>query len=168
MDLKVRGAHRGSVTRIIAQVDDTLESTDLSRLRQYKMSLSEKLEVLSKLDDELIEMVDEEELDNEVEQADIIRERIGLCVMSIDKALEYAISLDPTHELPPVDTAVIATPDATPPIVVAVSTSTPVTFVVATALRTYYTCNWIGCHDHSSHFLASTRPNFLLRSLVEI
>ena len=42
------------------------------------------------MDDELIKMVAEEELDHEVEQADIIKERIGLCIMDIDQALERA------------------------------------------------------------------------------
>ena len=37
-------------------------------------------------------MVAEEELDHEVEQADIIKERIGLCIMDIDQALEHASS----------------------------------------------------------------------------
>ena len=82
---KVRVAHRGSMTRIIGQASESLESGDtlsVPRLRQQKSLLSEKLYVLSKLDDELIEMVAEEELDHEVEQADIIKERIGLCIMS--------------------------------------------------------------------------------------
>ena len=92
---KVRAAHRGSVTRIIGQAYERLESGDalsVQRLRQQKSLLSEKLDVLSKLDDELIEMVAEEELDHEVEQADIIKERIGLCIMDIDQALERASS----------------------------------------------------------------------------
>ena len=75
---KVRVAHRGSVTRIIGQASESLESGDtlsVPRLRQQKSLLSEKLYVLSKLDDELIKMVAEEELDHEVEQADIIKRK---------------------------------------------------------------------------------------------
>ena len=53
-----------------------------------KSLLSGKLDVLSKLDDELIEMVTEKELDYEIEQADIIKEKIGLCIMNIDQAIE--------------------------------------------------------------------------------
>ena len=92
---KVRAAHRGSVTRIVSQVYENLESGEalnLPRLRQQKSLLSGKLDVLSRLDDELIEMVAEDELDNEVEQADIIKEKIGLCIMDIDQALERASS----------------------------------------------------------------------------
>ena len=56
------------------------------------MSLSEKLDVLSKQDDELADMVDEGELEDEVEQPDMIREKVGLCIMGIDVALERASS----------------------------------------------------------------------------
>ena len=92
---KVRAAHRGSVTRIVGQVYESLESGDalsVPRLRQQKSLLSGKLDLLSKLDDELIEMVAEDELDHEVEQADVIKERIDLCIMDIDKALKRTSS----------------------------------------------------------------------------
>ena len=92
---KVRAAHQGSVIRIIGRAYESLESGDalsVPRLRQQKLLLSEELDILSKLDDELIEMAAEEELDHEVEQADIIKERIGLCIMDIDQALECASS----------------------------------------------------------------------------
>lgn len=89
---KVRAAHRGSATRIMGQTYENLgsgEGPNLSRLRQQKVSLTEKLELLSKLDDELIEVVTEEELEAEVEQADIVREKIRVCVNDIDQALEH-------------------------------------------------------------------------------
>ena len=96
---KIRAAHRGSVTRIIGQVYENLESRDgpnLPRLKQHKVSLSGKLEVLSKLDDELIELVSVEDLDSEVEQADVIREKIGLCIMDIDKAIDCLLYTSPS------------------------------------------------------------------------
>ena len=92
---KVRAAHRGSVTRIVSQVYENLESGEalkLPRLRQQKSLLSGKLDVLSKLYDELIEIVAKDDLDNEVEQAHIIKEKISLCIMDIDQALEHASS----------------------------------------------------------------------------
>ena len=67
---KVRAAHRGSVTRIVGQVYESLESGDalsVPRLRQQKSLLSGKLDVLSKLDDELTKMVAEDELEHKVE-----------------------------------------------------------------------------------------------------
>ena len=97
---KVRAAHRGSVTRIIGQVYEQLESEgplNLPRLRQRKILLAEKRDILSKLDDELIEMVDEDDLEDKVEQADVIREKTGTCIMDIDQALERA-GLDDTGD----------------------------------------------------------------------
>ena len=87
---KMRSAHRGSVTRILTQIYESLESTEqpnLARLRQQKQSLSGKLETLSKLDDELTELVDEDELDNEISQADQYREKIQMAIIDIDQAL---------------------------------------------------------------------------------
>jgi hypothetical protein len=78
---KVRAAHRGSVTRIIGQLYDNLESLDgpnLPKLRQQRVSLSRKLEVLSELDSAMLDLVDEEDLDLEVEQADIIKDKPSL------------------------------------------------------------------------------------------
>ena len=87
---KVRAAHRGSVTRIVGQVNESRDT--LSVPKQQKSLLSGKLDVLSKLDDELIKMVAEDELDHEVEQADIIKETVGLCIMDIDETLERTSS----------------------------------------------------------------------------
>ena len=67
-----------SVTRIVYQVYKSLESggaLSVPRLRQQKSLLPWKLDVLSKLDEELIEIGAEDELDHEVEQADVIKER---------------------------------------------------------------------------------------------
>ena len=45
-------------------------------------------DVLSKLDDELLDMVNEDDSEGEVKQVDVIRERIGMCTMDIDDALD--------------------------------------------------------------------------------
>ena len=84
---RVRAAHRGSVTRLLGQVDETLESVDTRRLKQLKESLIGKRDILLALDDELIELVNEEQVDTEVEQADLIKEKISFAVISIDDAL---------------------------------------------------------------------------------
>ena len=66
----VRRAHRASATRSINQIDNAIESRDSQRLRQLKQSLANKLTVLARLDDEVIELTGEDELEYEVEQAD--------------------------------------------------------------------------------------------------
>ena len=78
---RVRAAHRGSVTRLTGQLEEALQSADVSRLKQLRQSLTDKSSVLSRLDDELIELVVEE-------QADQIKERISLAAINIDSALE--------------------------------------------------------------------------------
>ena len=42
------------------------------------------------MDGKLIEMVNEDDMDGEVEQADVVREKTGTCIMDIDQALESA------------------------------------------------------------------------------
>ena len=79
----------------ISQVYEGLESGDarsVPSLRQQKLLLSGKLDLLLRLDDELIEMVVKNELDHEVEQADVIKGNIGLCTIDIDQALECTSS----------------------------------------------------------------------------
>ena len=86
---RVRGAHSAPVTRLISQLEEAIESDDARQLKQLKQSLTNKASVLVKLDDELIE---EEQLETKVEQADLIRERIGLAIISIEDALEALVA----------------------------------------------------------------------------
>jgi hypothetical protein len=55
----------------------------LIRSTQIKaIAISSKQDTLSKRDDEMIELVMEEELEQEVEQADVIKEKISLALMT--------------------------------------------------------------------------------------
>ena len=83
----VRRAHRASVTRFMNQIDAAIESKNTRQLKQLKQSLTAKLSVLMKLDDELIELVEEGDLEAEVEKADDIRQKIGLAILNIEDAL---------------------------------------------------------------------------------
>ena len=76
---RLRGAHRGLVTRLLTQVHESIESDEgpnISKLKQQRETLSTKLEVLLKLDEELIGLVEEDDLDDEVGQADLVREKL--------------------------------------------------------------------------------------------
>ena len=87
---RVRGAHRASVSRLITQVEETLaELTDQSivKLQQLKESLNSKLKAISPLDGKILNLTAEEELDHEVQQADETREKISLCIIKIQAAL---------------------------------------------------------------------------------
>ena len=83
----VRRVHRASGTRFMNQIDVAIEFKNTRQLKQLKQSLIDKLSVLMKLDDELIELVEEGDLEAEVEQADETRQRIGLAILNTEDAL---------------------------------------------------------------------------------
>ena len=88
---EVRAAHQASVTRMIDQVQKMLSSEEglnAAQLKQRKQALQAKTKLLNKLDEEIVEMVPEDELDEEVEQADLVRERIELAIIELNGALD--------------------------------------------------------------------------------
>ncbi len=88
---RVRGGHRASVTRILKDIPEALARADVARLKQLKQSLVSKLGILTKLDEELIDAVEVDQIDEEIEQADIIREEVSLAVISLEEALEIIV-----------------------------------------------------------------------------
>ena len=73
---RMQGGHRASATRIITQVYETIESTDIvvgeviTKLKQSNVALQEKLEVVRQLDSEILDLVEENELEEEIGLAD--------------------------------------------------------------------------------------------------
>ena len=63
---RVRTAHCESVTRLTSQLEHILDSGDAHQMKQLKPSSTDKVHVLSKLDDELIELETDEQLEEEV------------------------------------------------------------------------------------------------------
>ena len=155
---RVRGAQCGATTRLIAQVQENIEGfngPNLPKLRLIKKSLLEKAELLSKLKEELIDHIDVNELDDEIEQVDTVKEKIDYALLDIDLALESSkrpvnddetsrssteedqlapatVTTTPTLDSPVTTVTVPTTGDA--PII----TSTPITTpaVVATSITT--------------------------------
>ena len=68
-------------------MDEAFLAADVGRLKQLRQSLKNKIDVLSKLDEELLLSVGEEELDYEIEQADVVKERAELAIIGLDEAL---------------------------------------------------------------------------------
>ena len=90
---RVRGGHKSSATRMITRVEDMLAaggSLDLSKLNQLGMSIKEKLEEIKVLDSDVLALVGDTELDDEIAQADLYKERIYSTLISIEKATELA------------------------------------------------------------------------------
>ena len=84
---RIRAAHRGAVTRLINQMSDVSLSADIGRQKLLKQALVNKINVLSRLDEELLLTVAEEELDSEVEQADLVKERAELAVIELSEMI---------------------------------------------------------------------------------
>lgn len=85
--VRVRAAHRGAVTRLQNQLDEVLPMADVNRLRQLRQSLTTKMEILARMDEEILALVDEDQVEGEIEQSDFVREKAELAVITIDEAL---------------------------------------------------------------------------------
>ena len=88
----VRDRHRSSGTRTIAQIYEVIESTtragsDLTRLTECKLALEEKLTTVKQLDAEILDLVQEDELESEIEQADVFAERVQRAIIDANNAI---------------------------------------------------------------------------------
>ena len=76
---KVSGGHKASATRMMSRVDKLMaadEDPDISKLNQLGMSLKEKLQEVKVFDSEILALVKDDELEDEIAQADLFKERI--------------------------------------------------------------------------------------------
>ena len=95
---RVRAAHRGSVTRLTGQLEEVIGSGDTCKLKLLRNSLTDKQHIiLAKLDEELTELVSDEQLEAEVEESDLYRERVGLAIISLDDVLK-SLTLERTRD----------------------------------------------------------------------
>ena len=99
---RVRGGHKAAVTRRIKDVDDTIAAAtpgsplDLTKLATLRISLREKLDALSKLDEEIFELIeDETELATDIETADAFNMSIHATIMKIDEQARHSASAPP-------------------------------------------------------------------------
>ena len=86
----MRGGHRASAQRIIRQVYEAIESTDgvesvCSKLEQCKLALQEKLDTITQLDVQILDLVDEVELEEEIGLADEFKEKVRKAVFDSTK-----------------------------------------------------------------------------------
>lgn len=90
---KIRGGHRTSAKRTINASSAILDDFDLSdkqqseKLLQQKITLNEKLVILQKLDDEILAITEEKDIEREIEESDLLRERIHGTIVRIDVAI---------------------------------------------------------------------------------
>ena len=60
----------------------------MSKLHQQRQSLHIKLETLKVVDEEILSIVEEEEIEDEIREADLVNELIQLIIARIDNFLE--------------------------------------------------------------------------------
>lgn len=86
--IRKRGAHRGAVTRLARGLEELARKAPCTiRLQQIRESLEEKTLTLAKLDDEILDLVDAEEIELKIEGADLVKEKIKMCTGEINAAL---------------------------------------------------------------------------------
>ena len=96
---KIHGGHRGSATRMVHEIYEAIESTDerdsiVTKLEQCKISLEEKLEIIRQQDDEILELVGDEEVEHEIDEADTFSGRVRRAIIDATCAIE--VKLVPT------------------------------------------------------------------------
>ena len=86
---RIRSGHKSLATRMLMQTNALLteDPPDLSKLSQLKLSIQEKLETIKLLDGELSDLVSEDELTAEIEQADAFKEGVFAAIIKIDKCI---------------------------------------------------------------------------------
>lgn len=93
---KIRTGHRASTRKIISSVEEILETLEeqdqpsainITRLRQQKLLLQEKLGTIRNLDEDILTVVSEGQIDEEICEADEFVEFTQLAIMRIDAAL---------------------------------------------------------------------------------
>ena len=133
---KIRGGHRGSATRTMNAIDALLseEEPDPARLAQLKLSLQEKLSTLTRLDSEILDLTEDENVDTEIQEADEFKDRVYGAIVRLDNRTRTL-----TRPVVPPATTAVATSTATPPAdapvvaTTAPTTEPPVTTPVSTA-----------------------------------
>ncbi len=63
------------------------EPSTSNQLKTYRIALTEKLKVLSDLDDEILGLIKEEQIDEEIKETGVFRESIHEMVVRIDETL---------------------------------------------------------------------------------
>ena len=87
---RVRGGHKASVSRTLTLVKEALQTPEAnaSKLKQYLRLLRDKLSIIETLDSEILDLVTgEEEITEEIGQADIFRETVEVAIIDIEAAL---------------------------------------------------------------------------------
>ena len=87
---KIRAGHRTHTTKTIAKARQVIESFDenqISVLRSYQDVLHEKLELLQKLDEDILQGTKDDDLEKEIEDSGEFKRNIKECIFQIESVL---------------------------------------------------------------------------------
>ena len=91
---KKRKSHRGTTTKLLNKLDDTLKEENLNelRLRQIQTDLKEKAQCLKELDEQIFDLMiensSEDDCDKEADEASEVKERITYGLILLEDALK--------------------------------------------------------------------------------
>jgi len=106
---RIRGGHRSSFKRLEGKARGILDAikdspaeihNQIATLTQLKMSVQSKLTTLHELDEAILALTKDEELENEIEQADLLTEGIHQIIVEIDLALSRPTTQQQTTVAP--------------------------------------------------------------------
>ena len=87
---RMRGGHKGYVTTTLEKMQGLLDNFEFSaanQVQRYRIALTEKLDILGALDDEILTLIAEENIEDEISETGIVRESIHQMIVQIDEAL---------------------------------------------------------------------------------
>jgi hypothetical protein len=90
---RIRGGHRGSATKMIEELL-AKDGLDLAHATAW-LSLQEKVSVLKQLDSEVVDLVGEDEVADEIEQADTYMEDVYATMAKSDQLASKSTSSTP-------------------------------------------------------------------------
>ena len=91
--VKVRGGHKGYVTKTLTKCKEALSgSIDpalIKKLKEWKINLNERLDILKELDNEILNLIPaDKDIEHEIDSAGVFRESIYEVIVHIDEVLE--------------------------------------------------------------------------------
>ena len=92
--VKVRGGHKGYVTKTLAKCKEALSGGSIDpafikKLKEWKINLNERLDILKELDNEILNLIPAAiDIEHEIDSAGVFRESIYEVIVHIDEVLE--------------------------------------------------------------------------------
>ena len=99
---KIRGGHRGSATKTMNAIDALVakEEPDEIRLAQLKLILEEKINTLTRLDSEILDITEDDNVEVEIQEADEFKERVYGVIVRLGNRTSLDLSpLQSPHQL---------------------------------------------------------------------